>query len=500
MRLALLLFAAASVFASPFHTGASWEWSVVYKGDEAKTITEKRWARIVDSTRDASGPSTRWTFCVSDSATSTDCDTAILAVDTVQPSRHLFGRARWIRGSMFLPLEPRPYTEAETLIIYPRTDSCPTCADAGLSERDSIPWGFGGSTGLLGRWPKLWVDSKNGLLQRWYGPGQWAVPACYKCALRGMDNPQSFTLGSVDWDERLGWKRAVAFDKSWPAHLSSSAYWQLLSKDGQPVPFAELGVAGRWIVPGVGDVRVWEVVDTQGVWNGIGSYNKVRMVTWTILGRSADSSGVARNRIQESILEGADTREDTCELRWLPNADSSWSTCAIKNHEGFFIPWYYRPSAGSWWFGFSDEYNSTLTNENIRLLNRSTSYLRINPLGGIDSSSTQSSTDLSGEHYGSSWKNLETQRMLRANDSIIRQPLSTGIKPAIARHVTGLGDLRELALRYPAASVVVRDAKGSSQTLRLDRFMEQRSAHRLGLRWLEVRLPDGSVRRGSVVD
>lgn len=498
----LLVLLAATLFAGPFHLGASWEWSVVFKGDSLKTIREKRSARIVDSIRDPSGPSTIWTFCVSDSTTKIDCDTAILAVDTVEPSRHHSGRARWIRGSMLLPLEPRPFSDLETLVTYPRTDFCQVCTDAGMTDRDSIPWGFGGSTGWLPSIHdpydpllKLWIDGRDGLLKLWKSP-EWPFPLCYQCVFRGMENPQPFTLGSVDWDERLGWKRAIAFDKSWPIQTSSSAIWKLLSKDGLPILASEIGSAGRWLVPGVGEVRGWEFADTIETVNRMFSTKTSQQIRWTFLGRASDSDGVARNRIGENIETGSGTRQDSCEFRWILEGDSSWSSCTDRNPAGFFVPWYYRETDGFWWYGFADEYMTRLDGINLERVDRSTRYLRIHPLGGIDSSSTQSSSNLSGTWYGMNKQQLATQILLQANDSVVRAPAWTGVSSRIGSAKVPF-DLREFAKAHPDATVKIVGADGRQRTRMARDLFGSGSGSSPRVGWFEVRLPDGSIQRGS---
>jgi len=458
----LLVIAATSVFASPFHMGASWEWVRQETRCSASLASGPlvcdRYdmgalsASVIDSMISSTGSGTLWKIRLVDTLMRTWGDTADTAI---LEQFSATGKARWIRGSAFLPLEPRPYDSLEE-----RT--------APLDP--SHPWGDGWTAGIL--------DSTGSLVQN----ESEYIWLNYEKSLDWMH--------SLRWDSHFGWVSGSF------GHMR----FTLAFKDGRAAPDTKDLFGRSAQIPLPSNVFLWEEVkSSNSVLYPAGPDPKnsrsVEFVRWTFQESLTDSGDWMRANVKEvRTRDGKDSTSDLA-LRW------NWRTAEV-------LP---KPidemckdlSAGFWTDGFGQDLGGFQVLDDTSHVKVISEFYRgyhsrTRLSGGLDSSVCR--TLRVGHHgdYGGSLYST-TIRLLQVDDSVIRQPSSTDIKIRAARSVTGIGDLRALALRYPSASVIVHDAKGAAQTMRLDQLVERRAAPRLGLRWLEVQLPDGSVRRGSMV-
>ncbi|MEN9308313.1 MAG: hypothetical protein RL173_2245 [Fibrobacterota bacterium] len=461
-----LVIAAASIFASPFHMGASWEWArqetYCDAGFEPGSPVCHRYdwgvlsASVIDSTISSTENGMLWKIRFVDTAMKENgldtSDTAILEEFSAT------GKARWIRGSALLPFEPRPYDSVE--------------------ERNSPldplhTWGDGWTAGIRDSTGSLVENEYNYLVSRSFG-GRIGV------------------LQNLRWDPHFGWVSGCF----------APIRFMLISKDGQQILSTKELLGRTSFVPKEGKVYVWEQVKNSIHYSAIPyPYDTIpdrstamELVRWTFQESLTDSGDWMRAKVKEvRTRDGKDSISDLA-LRW------NWRTAEV-------LP---KPvdemckdlSAGFWTDGFGQDLGGFQIQNDTSSFRMMADHFRgyhskTRLSGGLDSSLC--TTGRNRYHaLGSSFVST-TIRLLQVDDSVIRQPSSVGVKPAVSRHASVLGNLRELALRFPTSVVKVREANGSTQTLRLDQFVHQRSTHELGLRWLEVHLPNGFIQRGAFV-
>ncbi|MEK7393772.1 MAG: hypothetical protein AAB214_14530, partial [Fibrobacterota bacterium] len=462
MRLAILLLVGSAVFANPFYKGASWEWEI---DDPTDTLPGHRVLQVIDSSQISPDDDTKFlTLRVADSLADPKWDTMRLAEGWEGDASNAYF---WLKGSSRFPVEPRPF-----VVFFDLENE--------YRELWGMEWHKGNDT--------VWYEY----------PGSVVVDS-HLIRINSIRSPSLFAwLPNLDWSSDSGWKNFWWYreDRYGPNALVA---WRLIAKDGKPLANARISKQGISLVPSVGAVRVWEVNDSghttrwytmnTGFLNFESSiWDEDKTIRWEFQERPNDSVGWKRATIRETVVSEKGNEVSTFFVRWGMEGEvvlSSSSDVRKILASGFWVGKNSLPVKGGWSTalyggyhfegGFNDCRNGFVTKSGTDW------YVQ-------DSWNTSGNAGNSGggNHY---YYNL---RLLQVDDSVIRQPTTASIQSARSHGSTGLGDLRELALSYPAATVRVRGVKGSTQTLRLDQFVQRRPTHGLGLRWVEVRLPDGS--------
>lgn len=467
MRQFLVLFLSfASCFASPFHSGASWEWSIrkVWCGspngsfsyactEDAPTMLS---ATVIDSAWNADHSTYLWTIRFVDSAlafqTRLLIDTAILEEDTNR------GKAKWIRGTVLFPIEPRAKDSPQ---------------ETGASMDSSYAWGEGWRAGI--------TDSTGELV--------WAEHVLQMGDARMNDGLGSGSL--LRWDSRLGWI----------AGLAGQVRWHLVRKDGEA--FTEASAAKPWVVavPSKGTTFLWEVKRDSNFYDNSHDPNaavrsikttSTGTVRWTFLEALPDSLSWIRATVEEIRSQGGKDSISTLSLRWdrqsrrsIPTPENGFCGDLVSDFWGRE----YMPEVE----GFREQADSIsflqVAEHSIK------SFVRARRAGGGDSSACWHGFRGQMGWYASGSDRM-TYRLLQVDDSVIRQPSPVAVR-ARPRAFSLHGDLGVLASRFPALEVTVRDVRGSSRTLRLGQLRDHAAVRAFGPKFWETRLPDGSVQRGS---
>jgi hypothetical protein len=483
---------ASIAFASPFHKGASWEWKII---DPDSAAPLHRVAQVIDSLSDSARGI--WWLRIADSVSQRDWDTAFLY-------EYSPGKGYWYRCSLRLPLEPRGFD--------PQID-LPDIADQGS---EFIPWGTSclvlndsSNTHDYSREPPNSFAPLQGVIPVWYPWGRLEV--------WGAD---TILIPEMPWDTSLGWTHAkwwkLKNDGNFLRIGGPLQEWILVAKDGQKLTAKDVGVQKSSLVPPKGSVREWEWIeythsgfgstDTSPTSKTFRDSTSTIRLRWEFLERPSDSSGWSRASVRET--KTVDSRQSTTSeiaLRWnLASGEqySSSSGPSLKMADGFWADWAdFRTDSGlirrskaktsqiGRGGGWSSEYNTELS-----------SYRVIRSAGGIDSMYEFAGTD----SWGSGNFNLQsiatTVRLLQIDGTILRQPTpAVGVISANGAGIRSM-DLKTLAVHFPTSKVELRDLLGKTEVLPLGEFGSTRSLHRLGLRFWEVRLPDGSVHHGTTFE
>lgn len=288
-------------------------------------------------------------------------------------------------------------------------------------------------------------------------------------------------------------------------------YWRfdLIAKDGRTMPEWGVDFGRRMLLPKVGDVFVWEEkIETEtwslmmidGVSHGTDStvVSPLEENRWRFLARESDSSGWIRARVEQTRRTPTelDVKTKVLDIRWqilIGNLVVIGDSLAGDYAAGFYKDWLDSDTSSTW-----NRISSYDGGGPLWYHSRHDS-LRIRSSGGLDFAKIYRAEYWAHDITSSGWSTSRTIRLLQVNDSVIRQPSPTGVRTKHQTEIDG-GDLRALVQRYPSAMVTVRDVRGQCRTIRLDQLQSARRAGSLGVGWYELRLPDGSRRRGSFVN
>ena len=480
----LLLLAVLGVGANPFHLGASWEWKIF---DQQRNQIGTRIAQVVDAEEDPESGAPVWVLRIADSANQAIWDTGSIVDDTLQGARY------WGRGSSRLPLEPRGFDS----LLDGGEDT-----NWGKSYSPHYKWGVGSFANRRVRY-----DDEIGILND-------PVPGFIGLRFSIFEASEGFAMPNLVWDSALGWTRA-----KWWSLASSTGVpsvpledWILVAKDGKQITEKEIGPLKTMAVPAQGSVWSWEEIVQDSLYNiypGTGAnlykytsehWTKESRATirWEFKERPADSSGWVRALVEERVAPAVGNAVvKTISLRWNPLTGARFPVDTGKNC---------RDLAGGFWFDWSDSRTAPLRYRlNYKyggafgLMVSSLDLAVLRSSGGLDSGACDNRRINHFAEPKDSYK-LAYYRLFQVDDTVIRDALATGVRFPSGRREVGLGDLLSLARRYPSAMVSIRDVRGTTRVQRLDQFQVSRPGRAAGVRWLEVTLPDGSVRRGAIVN
>ena len=448
----LLVLLAATLFAGPFHVGASWEWRIF---DPSGKEVGYRVARVVDSVDRPEEHRVRWTIQVEDSASSL----RPISQDLYEEFDSISGALR-SRGWYGVPHVRFP------LPIGPMS------LDGIKATFKNIPSpGFGLPC-------KVYGDSVPGYLMYRCGKGAGGLGA---------------SLPIPDWDDSIGWSHLRVPDME---GFSQFREWMLVKRNGVAIQAHEM----EFLLPQKGDVWIWErnEVRSSVVWKSfdiadaqIDSIESLQFVHIMIDKVDKDSHGTVRVYARKVVVDSA-IEPESLFVQWRPDSRPNSNDLDCDDVlDGFRWDWIDHKSENS--RIRYDQYHSSNT-----MLDSwgKTRFVRLRSIGGVDSLQCNEFGTRSGAWRPSETYTTVTYRLLSVNDSVVRAPAWTGVRSRMGAAKVPF-DLREFAKAHPDALVKIVGADGRQRTRMARELFGLGSGSSLRVGWFEVRLPDGSVQRGS---
>lgn len=448
----MLVLLAATLFAGPFHLGASWEWRIF---DPNGKEVGYRIARVVDSTIRPEEHLVRWTIQVEDSASS-----------LMPISQELYEEFDSISGA----LRSRGWRSVPH-VRFPLPIG-PMSLDGIKATFKNIP-----SPGI-GLPCKVDGDLVPGYLR-------------YSCT-KGEGGSDA-SLPIPDWDGSIGWSHVRIPDME---GFSQFREWMLVKRNGVAIQVTEMAFP----LPQKGDVWVWErnEVRSSVVWKSfdiadaqIDSLESLQFVRIMIDKVDKDSHGTVRVNARKAIVDSA-IEPESLFAQWSPDSRPNLDDLDCDDVlDGFRWDWMDQAS-GNLRFRYY-RYSSGNNMGDSRGRSR---FVHLRPKGGVDSLHCNEFGTRSGAWRPSTTSIAVTYRLLSINDSVIRAPAWTGVRSRMGAAKVPF-DLREFAKAHPDALVKIVGADGRQRTRMARDLFGLGSGTSLRVGWFEARLPDGSVQRGS---
>lgn len=456
----LLVLLAATLFAGPFHVGASWEWRVFdVKGNEVAHPI----ARVVDSFVSSAPRAVVWDIEVVDSIASPEPVLPAVYEFFDSVSGELIERGWAVVPPSFFPLPVGPYS------------------------LDRLKQEYGGVFFSL---PRNNIDIGYSLD---FVEGQVPTLSC-EYSIRHFEVGFGHSSPLMNWSESTGWGHFRWLNIYYPKGGDGALDWILVKKDGKEVPKP----SESFQLPRHGDIWVWERKETRH------SLMRENMTTTTeenfelseLLRMVIDSASEGKDgivQIQARKVTGDPGSEpDVILSRW--RQDSTPSSRAMDCDDlmdGFRPDWMDQPLGDSKFRYYGESWGNAMFDSH-----RKSQYIQIRANGGVDSLNCAKFGTRFGAYGPSETSTTVTYRLLSINDSVIRAPAWTGVRSRIGLAKVPF-DLREFAKAHPDALVKIVGADGRQRTRMARELFGLGSGSSLRVGWFEVRLPDGSVQRGS---
>lgn len=453
----LLVLLAATLFAGPFHLGASWEWRIF---DPNGKEVGYRIARVVDSVDRPEEHRVQWTIEVVDTVAALGPLTQILGESFDSVSGKLTSRL-WQRlpsKGLLVPAGPFSSKAIEEHLEMMR----PPSGGTGFSLREDT------------------------------------IPGYLNYSVGHFEGGSSYSLPPLDWNESAGWSHFRWLNAADYQFSNSEVLdWILVKKDGQNVTVP----LQSFHLPRQGEVWIWERKEVRysAVWNNMTSptspfeekFESLQTVRIVIDSTGDDSHGAVRIHAQKTIVDSSLPPEMIL-VRWRSDLMPTFSHLDCDDlMDGFRSDWLDQPLGDSKFRYYGDFGSNTMLDSHGK-----SRFIHLRPNGGVDSLNCAEWGTRSGGWRPSETSTTVTYRLLSVNDSVIRAPAWTGVHSRMGAAKVPF-DLREFAKEHPDALVKIVGADGRQHARMARDLFGSASGSLLRVGWFEVRLPDGSVQRGS---